>query len=238
MARAQKLEGADRDKSSTLARKPLQRRSRERFEFLLDVTDKLLATRGLDKTGLYDIAEEAAFPAASVYHFFPSREAAFIALAERYLTQLERLNDEPLPLAPGQGWQDQFALAIRRSVKFYNAHPVFMSLVLGGVVSTEIHARDLEFNSRYAENAYERMNTHFVMPYLPDTTTPFYSLLGIFDGMMTASYGRFRRVTDEYRDEMIRAIIAYFRTFLPEFLPRQPAPAELEAPPTAVAPPT
>lgn len=206
---------------SSLPRKPLQKRSRERFELLLNATDHLLATRPLDEIGLYDIAERAAMPAASVYHFFPSREAAFAALAERYLEQLDELNGRPLRLTRDHGWQDQFTMTMRRSIKFYNDHPVFMSLVLGGAVSAEVRQRDLEFNRRYAEGAYERMNGTFIMPYLSDAPMRFYVLLGIFDGMATASYGRFGRVTDEYRDELIRAVIAYFRTFLPEVLQRR-----------------
>lgn len=207
--------------TSLKPRKPLQKRSRERFEILLNSTDALLSTKEVAEIGLYDIAQHAGVPAASVYHLFPSREAAFAALAQRYLEQLQDLNRQPLPLKANDGWQDQFSLHMCRSVKFYNDHPAFMSLVLGGALSAEVRAHDFNFNSRFAETAYDGMNRTFVMPYLPDATTRFYVLIAIFDGMCTASYGRFGTITDQYRDEMIRAIIAYFRTFLPEILERR-----------------
>jgi AcrR family transcriptional regulator len=69
----------------TSPRKPVQKRSRERYERLLDATESLLSAQDAGSVGLYDIAKHANVPPASVYHFFPTKEAAFVALAERFL---------------------------------------------------------------------------------------------------------------------------------------------------------
>ena len=47
-------------------RRPSQRRSRLRFEMLLDAADALLGDRETTEVGLYDIAAAAAVPPASV----------------------------------------------------------------------------------------------------------------------------------------------------------------------------
>lgn len=218
----QELESATkRLRAVSVPRRPLQKRSRERYEHLLTALDELLSERPLDEVGFYDIAQQAGMPAATVYHFFPAKEAAFAALAERYFERLDELNKTPLPLSDGDGWQEHFRRAMSRSIQYYNDHPVFMSLALGGAISAEVRQRDLEFNDHYVVEAYDRLNNIFVMPYIPDAPLRFHVLLGIFDGMGAASYGRFGFITDEYRDEMIRAVIAYFRTFLPEILQRR-----------------
>jgi hypothetical protein len=44
----------------------------------------------------------------------------------------------------------------------------------------------------------------------------------IYDGITLTSYQRHGRVTEEYREELLRAAIAYCRTFLPDVLPLRP----------------
>ena len=61
------------------AKRPSQRRTKIRFELLLDAADKLLADRETTEVGLYDIAAVAAVPPASVYHLFPTKEAVLVA---------------------------------------------------------------------------------------------------------------------------------------------------------------
>ncbi len=49
-----------------------------------------------DDIGLYQIAEEAGVPPASTYHFFPTKDAAFLALAQRYLDGFVAASAEPI----------------------------------------------------------------------------------------------------------------------------------------------
>src|SRR5579859_6857501 len=74
----------------TLPRKPVQARGRARYEAILDVLESLLAESDWDQIGYYQIVERAGMPAASVYHFFPSRNALAGALADRYFEHFRR----------------------------------------------------------------------------------------------------------------------------------------------------
>ncbi|OYW87702.1 MAG: hypothetical protein B7Z22_03915 [Hyphomonas sp. 32-62-5] len=56
----------------------------------------LLADHSPDEIGLYQIADQANVPPGSVYHFFPTKEAAFLALANRYLSGFEALTRKPI----------------------------------------------------------------------------------------------------------------------------------------------
>jgi len=83
-AKTARLPKIEEERRSSKPRKPLQQRSRERYELLLDATEALLSERDAIDVGLYDIAKHAKVPPASVYHFFrPKRR-----LLSRWLTAI------------------------------------------------------------------------------------------------------------------------------------------------------
>ena len=71
-------------KERTVARLPTRRAGHVRFKKLLEATDSLVAEMSIQDIGLYQIAERAQVPTASVYHFFPTKEAALLALAAEH----------------------------------------------------------------------------------------------------------------------------------------------------------
>lgn len=63
---------------------PTQRRSRERFEKILDCAEKLLLQKGGDSFRMSDIVKQADVPFGSLYQYFPDKTAIIGTLAERY----------------------------------------------------------------------------------------------------------------------------------------------------------
>lgn len=219
--RAQKLARGQISKSrSAEPRLPNQKRSRERFERLLDVVDEILIDQDLRQVSIHDIARRAGVPAASVYHFFPTKEAASVALADRYLKQLTEHNHiDESELRRITRWQDLIRRNIEDSANFYNEHQVILKLFFGGTVLEEIRTRDVQHIKSISGSHYSVMNAIFEMPYLPDYEIKFSTLWSICDGITMTSYQRHGRVTPEFKQEMIEAALAYCRTFLPEVLP-------------------
>lgn len=73
---------------------PSQRRSRETFEALVEATTGLLAERGYPKTTTNHIAERAGVNIASLYEYFPGKDALVAQAADRLVTRvLARLAD-------------------------------------------------------------------------------------------------------------------------------------------------
>lgn len=206
-------------------RKPAQERSRIRYQALLDATAALLAERDLTDVGLYDIAALAKVPPASAYHFFPTKEAAFLALALRFLEDLDRVLETPIESDAIENWPDLLAINFHRGVLFYNENPAFSRILLGGVVISEIRRADVSYVEASSNRFYDLMNRYFVMPYLPEAAVKFSVVISIYDGIWMTSYARHRRITEVFAREAIRAATAYCRSFLPEVLPRRP-PAE------------
>jgi AcrR family transcriptional regulator len=201
------------------ARKPAQERSRARFQALLDSVAQLLGHRDFTEVGLYDIAEHAAVPPASVYHFFPTKEAAFVALAQRYFQQQGVILREPSEERGANGWAEHLKVRYYRALRFYNENPAFARIMFSGTVSADVRRIDLEFISQSEHSPGDWLSRYFVMPYLPDADLRFAVLVGLYDGIWGASYARFGHITEDFGREGIRAGIAYCRTFLPEVLP-------------------
>ncbi|MGH8494293.1 MAG: TetR/AcrR family transcriptional regulator [Moraxellaceae bacterium] len=68
---------------------PVQERSRRKIDSILDATAGLLASRGVEAVSMLAIAEAAAMPAATVYHYFENRLAVLAALAERTMLAVD-----------------------------------------------------------------------------------------------------------------------------------------------------
>jgi AcrR family transcriptional regulator len=223
MATAQatgRLLAPDEDRRAKQPRRPLQKRSRERFKALLDATDALLEVSDVSEVGLYGIAEQANVPPGSVYHFFPTKEAAFVALAERYLEQLYRLTRlAPPDLDQIRNWPDLFRVGSLKVMDFYNSNPVMLKLFFGSAISPEIRHRDAVYVEALSASGYDWMNTFFEMPYIPDAERKFSVVWSIFDGVTKTSYERHGKMTMEFHREQMEAIIGYCRTFLPEVIP-------------------
>jgi AcrR family transcriptional regulator len=210
-------------RSRTSPRAPSRGRGLLRFAALVDATETLLADRSPDDVGLYQIAEQAGVPPASVYHFFPTKEAAFLALAQRYLEGFRALHLAPVDAAALHSWQDLMAIDQRRAMDFHNAHPPAMKLFYGGYGGLETRQADIHFVEQTAGWMYRRFDAAFHMPFLREPARKFHISLAILDSIWAISYLRHGRITEDYYAEALDACVAYCRLFLPAETPLRDA---------------
>jgi AcrR family transcriptional regulator len=71
-------------KESTLRTTPRQIRGQERVTLILDVSEKLLLSKGYEALSTNAVAAEAGISIGSLYHFFADKVAILEALIERY----------------------------------------------------------------------------------------------------------------------------------------------------------
>jgi len=199
-------------------RRPSRGRGVVRYQALLEATEALLLEGDPDVIGLYQIAEKAGVPPASVYHFFPTKEAAYQALAERYLEGLLRMHSEPIEAAQIRNWQDLSAIDMRRAMDYYNARPPMLKILYGGYGGVGARNIDLLTNEKLAKAAYRRLNRIFHVPHLPGEETKAQIALGILDAIWTISVRLHGRITEEYYQEALSACTAYRRLYMPEYL--------------------
>jgi len=88
-------------------KQPRQARSRATVDAILEGTARVLVREGYDRASTNRIAEAAGVNIASLYQYFPSKEALVAALIDRHLGEIQGvlarnlavLVDAPLPLA-------------------------------------------------------------------------------------------------------------------------------------------
>ena len=88
-------------------RVPVQARSRERVERILDAAAQLLNDEGYDAVKTNLIAKRAGVSIGSVYQFFPNRFAIFNALAGRFREKIATaLSTTMGPNSPERPWEE------------------------------------------------------------------------------------------------------------------------------------
>ena len=203
-------------------RAPSRGRGVRRYAALLDATAELLREEAPDAIGLYQIAERADVPPASVYHFFPTKEAAYVALASRCSEELLNVHRTPIEARLIETWQDLYRIDARRAMEFYNSNPPYLKIIYGGYGGVDAHNVDKVLALSFSTSSYNRLNRIFHMPVIREPEKKFEIRLGILDSVWQISVRRHGYITEEYFEESTKAAIAYARLYIPDHLePRE-----------------
>ena len=139
--------------SAGLRRRPMQRRSAERYERILNVCAELLDEVGFAGLTTTEVAKRAEVPIGTVYQFFADKSALVHALAarnlENYLGRLERRYGEAVP----RSVEEVVDVAIDEFVDMRRTLPGFGVLDFGaGSEWSETDPRDLYLLDENVEN--------------------------------------------------------------------------------------
>ncbi len=208
----------DRKKRRAAPRQPSRGRGLTRYAALLDAAHDLLKHEAPDAVGLYQIAERAGVPPASAYHFFPTKEAAYVGLAERYCDEIVRIHSVPIPARDITNWQEVFGVDLRRAMAYFNSEPSALKILYGGYGGVEARNIDKIFSRKLAQANYSRLNKIFHMPMMRDAEKKFELRLAILDSIWEVSVRRHGYITEDYFIEALDACNAYIRLFLPAHL--------------------
>ncbi|MET8868220.1 TetR/AcrR family transcriptional regulator [Nonomuraea sp. NPDC004580] len=122
--------------TSTLRRRPAQRRSVERVERMLDECALLLDEVGYDALTTKEVARRAEVPIGTFYQFFRDKQGLVRALARRNLEAfLQRVVQRIQETGPGH-WTDLVDLAIDVFVDMKRTTPGFGVVDFGEVLLT------------------------------------------------------------------------------------------------------
>lgn len=100
-----------------------QRMREERREQILSAALRLFATRGLAATKITDIIAETGISQGLLYHYFPSKEALYVALVRKAFEGMDRAARalENMPLSP----RDKIATAIAELLRLLETNGDF-----------------------------------------------------------------------------------------------------------------
>lgn len=201
-------------------RRPRQKRGVERYEAILDAAHALLAERPMAKVSLYDVARRVGCAPATVYHLFPSTNALFLALAERYARHWEEIVEREEDPRAIETWHDVLRGKFVAARAFYNANPQAMEVYLGLGTTRDIRARDRDLNRQLGAEAAATIRRQFRLPEGEYLDEKFANAIEISDAFWSLSYARHGRITDELAEEALIAVFSYLQNFVPNHLPR------------------
>ena len=202
-------------------RRPSQARGQEKFDRILDAAHSLIEENGVEAFSLADVAKKAGVATGSAYHFFPSLEAIFIALVERYDKIFTDIVSEPIDPASVDTWQDMLKLHFENARDFINANPPALILIIGPGRSWQSKQVDTVGDSNIANAMVENFERIFVLPDHPPPAQLVHLGIRILEGLWELSMQQHGHVTKEYSLETTRAVTAYMRLYWPLYLRRK-----------------
>ncbi|TDD09124.1 TetR/AcrR family transcriptional regulator [Nonomuraea deserti] len=122
--------------TSTLRRRPAQRRSVERVERMLDECALLLDEVGYDALTTKEVARRAEVPIGTFYQFFHDKQGLVRALARRNLEAFLGRITERVATADLSHWTDLVDLAVDEFVDMKRTTPGFSVMDFGEVLVT------------------------------------------------------------------------------------------------------
>ncbi len=139
---------------------PIQQRSRDRFDRILNVSGQLLDDGGMNNLTMEKVAQGAETSIGSVYHFFPDREALIAALvSERSEEMLRMFSVSPAALALSV--QDAVTRMFDLLMGLLKTRPGVKSLLSMAHSSPEIQAYRAHFNPQFLQSSAEYLNIKF-----------------------------------------------------------------------------
>ena len=113
-------------------RRPVQRRSLERFERMLDACAQLLDEVGYDELTTSQVAKRAGVPIGTLYQFFEGKQALTRALARRNLDRfLDRLHARFAAAGTVETWADAASVVVAEFVAMKREVPGFAAVDFG-----------------------------------------------------------------------------------------------------------
>ncbi|ABC31464.1 Transcriptional regulator [Hahella chejuensis KCTC 2396] len=121
-------------------RQPVQERSRERVELILNEAAILISEVGVQGAKTSEIARRAGISLASLYRYFPNKAAIVKALAERHIKTLSSVMEE---FVSEFDLEEGFDKLIDTFAHFYRSEPGYKEIWSGVEAMPELQQLDL-----------------------------------------------------------------------------------------------
>jgi AcrR family transcriptional regulator len=202
---------------TSLRRRPSQRRSRQTFEAVLDAVGRILKREGVKAVTTNRIAEVAGVSIGSVYQYFPDKRSIFIALHARHVEDVDRVIHATLVENASAPLEKLIRALIDAVVNAHSPDPALYQMMLTEVPHRAEGTRDfavrlhgtfrlaIAARIRDLETDHDLDKVVFVVTHMVESLSHG-TVLRRPPGLSVA----------EATDEIVRAVIAYLRFYLPQ----------------------
>jgi AcrR family transcriptional regulator len=157
--------GGDKERGSVWRRVPQQERSRDRVERILEVTDALVTSGGVEAVTTRAIAGAAGIPVASLYQYFADKEAVLLALMERDLAELDAQVAQDVAALSPLTVRTLVEATMRAYLSVYRRHRSLLMIFVRGRTNPAVRDYCRDHNRRLAKQLFEvARNAGMVVP--------------------------------------------------------------------------
>jgi AcrR family transcriptional regulator len=175
-------------------RRPVQQRSAQRVERMLEACATLIDEVGYDGVTTTLIAERAGVAVGSLYQFFPDKRAVVQALTARNLDTFMTTISAKLARATLDHWWDAVDLVFDAYVEMYRGVAGFTQIRFGDVVDLRLLDDRRDNNTVISDRLVGLLADQFRLP-LADLRLPISVSVEIADGILNLAFRR--RLFDE-----------------------------------------
>ncbi|HWV08001.1 MAG TPA: TetR/AcrR family transcriptional regulator [Pseudomonas sp.] len=197
--------------------------SQARIAVILDSARALLTEQGVASLSIYSVAERAAIPPSSVYHFFASVPALLEALTADVHAAFRACLQEPVEHAALRDWRDLSRVIEQRMLAIYAQDAAARQLILAQHGLTEVTQADRQHDIELGQLMQAVFARHFELPTLPDDIDVFALAMALGDRVYARSIQLHEHITPRLAEEGLRVFDAYLGLYLPPCLPKRPA---------------
>ncbi|MCP2169038.1 TetR/AcrR family transcriptional regulator [Goodfellowiella coeruleoviolacea] len=172
-----------------LRRKPVQQRSAQRVERMLDACAELIDQVGFDGVTTTLIAERAGVAVGSLYQFFPDKRAVVQALTLRNLDRFLAAVGERFSAIEARHWWDAVEPVFDVYVAMHRSVPGFSRLHFGDVVDHRLLDDRMDNNAVIANRLAQLIAERFDLP-LTNLRLPLAVAVEAADGVLNLAFRR------------------------------------------------
>ena len=199
---------------------PVQRRSRERVELILQAAAELLAEGGVEALSMRSLAAHAGIPVATIYRYFAHRDEIIAAYLDH---ELERIDAAVVAavLALERVSVRSLARAVALAhMRHHQAHPEGVPVWFGGRMNAAVVERVRELDARLAASLRSATRGTGMLSGAPDFSAEL--VVRLFDRMFEFVFLAERTAAEQ------ETIVLTFVDIVASYLERFATPAGLE----------
>jgi AcrR family transcriptional regulator len=201
------------DEAAARRKVPVQARSRERVERVLDTAAQLVDELGPEAVTTASIAAAAGVSIGWLYDFFPNRESVFDAVVERSFEKVTPIAESVHASMPAADWRETLEAVVWTLFDFYRDEPGFRVLWFSRFQSAAMVARNRQLDLAGVGRAYERMHRRGLELVGVDPEHAIHLVIGIIDKGLDLAFLLDPEGDRDLIDQTIVAAIAYLERY-------------------------
>jgi AcrR family transcriptional regulator len=196
---------------------PVQRRSRERVEEILEAAAELLGVGGVEALTTRSLAEHTGIPVASIYRYFDNRDAIVAAYLDRELAAIDESVTRALLALDRVTFRSLAQAAALAHMRHHQTHPEGVPVWFGGRLNPAVDERVRALDARLAASFRAAVREMGMTQGVPDFVAEL--LVRLFDRMFEFVFLAERTAQEQ------EAIVLTFVDMISSYMERYATPA-------------